>query len=527
MNMKTKLFLIFLLALSLFSCNKKTEIFDYTIIPVKSGDKWGYVDHEGKFTINPQFDRAMLFTDGIACVSVDEKYGYIDNEGKYLINPTYKDATYFSEGLACVVLENGYPSFINKKGEIQFTLNNAERCRVFSEGLAAVLIKNKWGFIDKSGKIAIQPQFESVSDFSNGFSVIIKEIKGKKLRGFINKKGEIVINPQFDQAYSFFEGFALIKMNDKWGFIDEKGSIVINPQFEDANYFSEGLSLIKQGDNYGFIDEKGKIVINPQFKNAGPFQEELAVIQSSDEKYGYINKEGKFEINPQFEDAGSFNQGIAFIKIGDKYGFIDKTGKIIINPQFDEIYGWLTNNSSIESDYIDTESFINTFLKNTNQKMFRGISKETTLKSLIDIEHKGSKISEDGSYGVSINDEIIINEFSKITKLNYSFSKKIYSYTPQYSYSYYYGYYNTGDIKNYNFSALVSGIEITIELSDKAFNKSENIRKALGNKLSKTLNTQPVKIGEEETIENSTMVIKLSSEDDYLTSKIKIKIEFK
>jgi len=42
-----------------------------------------------------------------------------------------------------------------------------ERTGDFSEGLAAVKQTEKWGFIDKSGKMVIAPQFD---DYRFGFS---------------------------------------------------------------------------------------------------------------------------------------------------------------------------------------------------------------------------------------------------------------------------------------------------------------------------------------------------------------------
>jgi hypothetical protein len=39
--------------------------------------------------------------------------------------------------------------------------------------------------------------------------------------GFINKKGKIVINPQFDFALPFFGGLAPIEIDGRWGFISK------------------------------------------------------------------------------------------------------------------------------------------------------------------------------------------------------------------------------------------------------------------------------------------------------------------
>ena len=49
--------------------------------------------------------------------------------------------------------------------------------------------------------------------------------------GFIDKTGKIVINPQFDEVdyFGFIEGLCGVKIGDKRGFIDKTGKYVWNP----------------------------------------------------------------------------------------------------------------------------------------------------------------------------------------------------------------------------------------------------------------------------------------------------------
>ncbi|PSO65063.1 MAG: hypothetical protein BRC36_04695 [Cyanobacteria bacterium QH_2_48_84] len=56
--------------------------------------------------------------------------------------------------------------------------------------------------------------------------------------GYIDKTGEIVINRQFDYAGEFSEGLAMVKVGDKWGYIDKTGEMVINPQFDCPPHFN-------------------------------------------------------------------------------------------------------------------------------------------------------------------------------------------------------------------------------------------------------------------------------------------------
>lgn len=69
--------------------------------------------------------------------------------------------------------------------------------------------------------------------------------------GFIDKTGKMVISPQFEDVHSFVKGLAPARLGKTWGFIDTAGKFAINPQFEDAAGFSEGLAGVRTGGRWG------------------------------------------------------------------------------------------------------------------------------------------------------------------------------------------------------------------------------------------------------------------------------------
>ena len=64
--------------------------------------------------------------------------------------------------------------------------------------------KDKWGFIDKSGALAIPTKYEEVGDFSEGLAWV--RMNGKC--GYINMHGDLVVPPKYDRAYDFWNGMA-------------------------------------------------------------------------------------------------------------------------------------------------------------------------------------------------------------------------------------------------------------------------------------------------------------------------------
>ena len=83
-----------------------------------SGLKRGYIDQTGSFVIEPRFDDAGDFSEGLAPVAVPgepglSKAGYIDRTGAWVIEPRFGWAQSFSSGLALVSLDRTGPRLLS------------------------------------------------------------------------------------------------------------------------------------------------------------------------------------------------------------------------------------------------------------------------------------------------------------------------------------------------------------------------------------------------------------------------------
>ena len=398
MKTPSNLLVLITTILLLFSaCTEKgRDIAEIKLIPVKNGKNYQYVDLEGKIVINPQFKEATIFRSGLALVQAhgdNPKWGFITEDGKYKINPVYLKATVFSDGLAWVVSENGAPSAINDDGESKVTLKEAETVKIYKEGLAAFSIieesgREKWGFVDKKGKITINAQFSTTSNFSNG-KCAVENTDGKW--GYINNKGGLIIPYQFDDASEFLNESAVVSLNKKKGTINKEGKYLINPQFDNIILDGE-INLIWQDGKCGWVDKQGKIIITPQFDYAFPFHNNRLSPVLVDNSWAYIDRDGKFIINPQFDFALPFNGEAAVVSVGEKIGFIDADGKYVINPQFDEVSEDLINymgNGSSKFESVNTDFFnIGAIVNRVNLVSPEGLSLNSKLSEIVTFARK-------------------------------------------------------------------------------------------------------------------------------------------
>jgi len=154
----------------------------------------------------------------------------------------------------------GFVDDESEKEVISFIYDDA---RNFSEGLAAVKLNYRWGFIDKIGEEVIPFRYLDVGKFSEGLARVYYALHTYSTRykwGFINKIGLLVISDGYDDAGDFSEGLARVKLNEKWGFINKVGTTIISFDYDDADDFSEGLARVKIKRNWIYIDKTGKEV---------------------------------------------------------------------------------------------------------------------------------------------------------------------------------------------------------------------------------------------------------------------------
>lgn len=109
--------------------------------------KWGYRDRKGNVVIQPEYDDAFEFCEGLACVEKDGKLGYIDKEGKLVVDFRYDAATSFEDGLASVTIgeKSGY---IDKEGN-EATPLRFDVATPFEDGRAIVREDGRWGVLDR------------------------------------------------------------------------------------------------------------------------------------------------------------------------------------------------------------------------------------------------------------------------------------------------------------------------------------------------------------------------------------------
>ncbi|GHT08964.1 hypothetical protein FACS189426_05930 [Bacteroidia bacterium] len=277
-----------------------------------NNNKYGYRNKKGETVINPQFDDADTFSEGLAPVKIGDKIGFIDKKGKIVINPQFDRvlSCFSEEGLALVALKNRHYSYnyalIDRTGQLVISdLDGKLICGVGVRGVSKdvyiIAGNNKSWLIDKKGHILAAPDAEI-------------EFGREDWETFMKTQEPMILLQN--------------ENNGKWGFMDVKGN-VITPQFDAVSAFREGLATVRVGDwengKWGVIDKTGKYVINPQFVGF-PFLLSDKVIISIDNRgeCSIMNIQNKTVVNNlKFDDINpNYRGGIAGFHIPNDFRYV-------------------------------------------------------------------------------------------------------------------------------------------------------------------------------------------------------------
>jgi hypothetical protein len=240
-------------------------VYSEGLAPISVNGKYGFIDTKGKLVIDLQFDFAEPFSEGLALVKIGNNYGFIDKEGKPIFEPHFAAATSFSDGLAAIRLNktDKYPFFIDRVIEVICYLPS-QATKSFIK--TSISHNTYFDILGRNQSIItnnLTGNFNATVSFEKrAFSQDLVSVRINNQYGYINKEGKIVIDPQFAYADAFSNGLAQVSIKGKCAFINQSGAIVINTPYDyyNCSCFSNGLAKIQIGGQVGYIDKNGQFV---------------------------------------------------------------------------------------------------------------------------------------------------------------------------------------------------------------------------------------------------------------------------
>ncbi|HFU2808237.1 TPA: WG repeat-containing protein, partial [Campylobacter coli] len=135
----------------------------------------------------------------------------------------------------------------------------------------AVCLNDKWGFVDKKGKIIIKAKYDFIDD------------KDDEMVMFGSKRGLCLLLSKENILGCFHEGLALARINKKYGFIDKNENWVIEAKYDEVEDFYKGLAIAKLDKKSGLLDKNGRVIVDFLYEKILVVNKDIIILVKNNE----------------------------------------------------------------------------------------------------------------------------------------------------------------------------------------------------------------------------------------------------
>ncbi len=208
--------------------------------------------------------------------------------------------------------------------------------------------EGKYGLLRRDGELVAPLQYDEILWTVDGFAAL----RAGETHTLLNLTTGQPLGERYEAIGALREGFIPVQQGGKWGYLGLDGQMLPGGfAWDSALPFAEGVAGVSQEKRAGFIDATGQVVIPLQYDGVSSFGNGLAGFAQK-KKWGFVNAQGEVVIKPAFQAVGVFTQDRCAVKRSNKWGIIDLQGKWVVPYKYDEITdfdpmyhrAWMRNN---------------------------------------------------------------------------------------------------------------------------------------------------------------------------------------
>ena len=291
------------------------------------------------------------FSEGKAAAKNSEGlWGFVDMQGNWVIEPEYDGVGDFSEGMTKIGIASG--DEINNQSEEAQLIADASGGENIPIEYNRVII-DKWGFINEKGEVTIEPQYKYANDFSNGLAYVGDNSSSY----YIDYNGNIMLNSDNFQGYRFEENFEkdgtaviygmtendAVRMHYS-GVIDKEGNLLIDGYELNISNISKAIGSYRiaesnnktAGGDTGVINAQGEWLIEPIYDEIEFYNDDTLIVtqvSSGILESGLMTLDGQWLTAPDGTKIQDFGYGMIVhysMKEPQKMELYDYDGNILL-----------------------------------------------------------------------------------------------------------------------------------------------------------------------------------------------------
>ncbi|QVK19086.1 WG repeat-containing protein [Mycoplasmatota bacterium] len=322
------------------------EEFKDELAIVQVDNLFGVINDKGEYIVNPIYENIEPFHENRAIVTLNNEQFIINERGEILSVKGYPYLGNFHDSRAVVkdkVNKEYLFGYLDSAGEVVIPIKYKE-ANDFNNH-KAVVKATKYQLIDLEGNILQEYPYAYVGNYGEGRLVI--KIQDKC--GYINETGEVIINPQYQICHAYKDDYAIVNQEQElyntYGLIDLEGKELFKPIYNHLiplgeKRYAVGLAKNKNkpylGILYAIGNEMGEFLTDFKYEQIKPYYNHLASATKNNKTF-FIDLNGEIiESLPILSGVGSlqFMDHIIQANIDHELHYIDDEGQIINYPNY-------------------------------------------------------------------------------------------------------------------------------------------------------------------------------------------------
>ena len=249
---------------------------------------------------------------GNILVKKDDLYGVFDERGNKIIDEKYNS-----------IRSDEYSSEIDGYYTTGYIVSEKTKTGVF------------YGYIDYTGKVLVEPKYESITRFSDHDEILLSFMDNGK-NGIIKGK-KIIVNPKYQSItyYNIPEVFVVNK-NGRYGVLNKSGDEILKTEYQECIVLGEYIS-VRNNEQMMLFDIHGNLVNTNTYKSIQPTENPYYFIAKDDSDfYSIISKDVQIKDN-YTNIRYAFDNFFIFTNQDGKSGVLEVYTGIELEPKYDYI----------------------------------------------------------------------------------------------------------------------------------------------------------------------------------------------
>ena len=322
----------------------------------------------------------------------DNKWGVIDENGEFVIDPSYEEMIIIPDSKTDIFLctydvnyDTGEYSAkaINSKNEDIFTeyskveaiSNHDENNNLwYEENVLKVQKDGKWGMINYEGEIILNTEYNSIQALPGVENDILVEKDGKY--GIADNTGRLLLDVAYTEITNLGktnrDGYIVRDHTGLYGIVDNSNNVILQNQYQEIEkVYRNNLYVVTQDGTQKVVNSNGEDVLTQGFEQISAIlkTEGQGVIYSTGGKYGIMSLAGDVIIEAQYDNLVEAKANVFIATRGDRQGIID--GNNAESVPFN--YTSITYNETGDIYIAEDENFNSSIMNNQFQVQQTGI----------------------------------------------------------------------------------------------------------------------------------------------------------